>query len=60
MGEQITEYAEEKRVRLAFKATFLELYRFRRSIINLYRIAREEKKRLRKLEKIVSSFVKPN
>jgi len=60
MEEQKFESEYETRIRRAFNVAFHKLYRYRRSLLNLYRIVREEKKRLRKLEKIVSSFVEPN
>jgi len=53
-----TEY--ETRVRRAFNVAFHRLYRYRKSLLSLYRIVREDRRRLRKLEKIVSSFVEPN
>jgi len=60
MGAQEPEFAEEKRVRRAFKATFFDLARHRRSLINLCHIVRKDRQRIKQLEKIVSSFVKPN
>jgi len=58
--EQKFETEYETRVRRAFNAAFHSLFRYRRSLLNLYRIVREDRRRLRKLEKIVSSFVEPN
>jgi len=50
----------EGRVRRAFNAAFHSLFRYRKSLLNLYRIVREDRRRLRKLEKIVASFVELN
>jgi hypothetical protein len=60
MEEQKFETEYETRVRRAFNAAFRGLFRYRRSLFNLYRIVREDRHRLRKLEKIVASFVEPN
>jgi hypothetical protein len=60
MGELRFESEYETRVRRAFNVIFHDLFRYRRSLLNLYRIAHEDRRRLRKLEKIVSSFVEPN
>jgi len=60
MGELRFESEYETRVRRAFNVIFHDLFRYRKSLFNLYRIAREDRRRLRKLEKIVSSFLKPN
>jgi hypothetical protein len=60
MGELRFESEYETRVRRAFSAAFRGLFRYRRSLLNLYRVVREDRRRLRKLEKRVSSFVEPN
>lgn len=60
MEEQKFESEYETRVRRAFNVIFHRLFRYRKSLLNLYRIVREDRRRLRKLEKIVSSFVEPN
>jgi hypothetical protein len=60
MEAQKFESEYETRIRRAFNAAFRGLFRYRKSLLNLYRIVREDRRRLRKLEKIVSSFVEPN
>jgi len=60
MGELRFESEYETRVRRAFNVIFHDLFRYRRSLLNLYQIAHEDRRRLKKLEKIVASFVEPN
>jgi len=60
MEEKKKEEFQDPRAKKAFILIFAGLRRYRRSLVNLYRIVRRDRQRLRELEKRVSSFIEPN
>jgi len=51
---------DEARIYLAFHKLLKELLRYRKSLYILYRVTLNDRRRLKQLEKKVSSFVEPS
>jgi len=60
MEEKKKEEFQDPRAKKAIFLIFAGLHRYRRSLVNLYRIVRRDRQRLKELEKRVSSFIEPN